>query len=134
MLVDQLPTLSDPNGEEEIPIERGTNLYKIKVKNLPTRDVVVDLDLDEESTNPVQNKAIYDYLHNKLTPYNPVMKTQEMTKDVGRDEQGKLYVEPIPEEEIEAAVDEWLKTHTIKGVVFTVHDKNLKLTSMEEGG
>lgn len=62
MLIDQLPILADPTGDEEIAIECGTNLYKIKLKNLPTRDVVIDPDLDKDSENPVQNKVLYQHI------------------------------------------------------------------------
>lgn len=137
MLIDQLPTLSDPTGEEEIPIERGTNLYKIKLKNLPTRDVVIDPDLDKDSENPVQNKVLYNHINvieeilNNVPPYTPVNKTAYMTKEVGRDAEGKLYTEPITQAEVERAVNDWLATHTFSGVVFTVHGKNLTLTSTD---
>lgn len=137
MLIDQLPVLADPNGEEEIAIERGTNLYKIKLKNLPTRDVVIDPDLDKDSENPVQNKVLYQQINaleevvNHIPPYMPVAKTAYMTKEVGRDAEGKLYTEPITQAEVERAVNDWLATHTFSGVVFTVHGKNLTLTSTD---
>lgn len=137
MLIDQLPVLADPTGDDEIPIERGTNLYKIKLKNLPTCDVVIDPDLDKDSENPVQNKVLYrridaiEEVLNRIPPYMPVDKTAYMTKEVGRDAEGKLYTEPIAQAEVERAVNEWLATHTISGVVFTVHGKNLTLTPMD---
>lgn len=62
MLIDQLPVLADPTGDEEIAIERGINLNKIKLKNLPTRDVVIDPVLDKDSENPVQNKVLYQHI------------------------------------------------------------------------
>lgn len=34
MLVDQLPTLSSPKVSDEVPIERGTNLFKIQLNGI----------------------------------------------------------------------------------------------------
>lgn len=102
MLIDQLPVLADPNGEEEIPIERGTSLYKIKLKNLPTRP-----------------------------PYKPVLKDDSMVNPVGRDDEGKLYIAPVSQPQVERAVSDWLATHTLTGLVFSVNGKNLTLTPMD---
>lgn len=137
MLIDQLPVLADPNGEEEIAIERGTSLYKIKLKNLPTRDVVIDPDLDKDSENPVQNKVLYRHIDaleevvNRIPPYMPVQKDDAMVNPVGRDNEGKLFVAPVPQNQVERAVSDWLATHTLTGIVFTVNGKNLTLTPMD---
>ena len=137
MLVDQLPVLSDPNGEDEIPIERGTNLYKVKLRNLPSHDVVVDPDLDKDSTNPVQNKVATRHIEeiektlSELRPYDPLLKTYDQTQPVGRDEQGHLFTAPVQDSAVQNAVAHWLETHTISGVVFTVSGKRLILTPMD---
>lgn len=34
MLVDQLPTLSSAKVSDEVPIERGTNLFKIQLNGI----------------------------------------------------------------------------------------------------
>ena len=137
MLVDQLPVLSDPNGEDEIPIERGTNLYKVKLRNLPSNSIVVDPDLDKDSTNPVQNKVATRHIEeiektlSELRPYDPLPKTYDQTQPVGRDEEGKLFTAPVSDLKVDAAVARWLETHTISGVVFTVSGKRLILTPMD---
>lgn len=79
MIIDQLPLLSDPNSDDEIPIERGTSLYKTKVRRLMALNPI-EIDLDAE---------------------------------------------------IQKAVFQWLETHTISGVMFTVSGKNLTLTSLD---
>lgn len=42
MIVDQLPVLPAPKVSDEIPIERGTNLYKITVNGLLTTMFTVE--------------------------------------------------------------------------------------------
>lgn len=79
MIIDQLPLLPDPNSNDEIPIERGTSLYKTKVRTLMALNPI-EIDLDAE---------------------------------------------------IQKAVFQWLETHTISGVMFTVSGKNLTLTSLD---
>lgn len=138
MLVDQLPLLTDPNGDDEIPIERGTSLYKVKVRKLMENNQIdIDPDLDEESRNAIMNGPVAKHLYviektiSEIPPYEPVLKTDEMTQEVGRDAKGKLFTAKLSQTQVKRAVEEWLETHTISGVMFTVSGKRLILTPMD---
>jgi hypothetical protein len=104
---------------------------------MENNQIDIDPDLDEESQNAIMNGPVAKHLYviektlSEIPPYEPVLKTDEMTQEVGRDAKGKLFTAKLSQTQVKRAVEEWLETHTISGVMFTVSGKRLILTPMD---
>ena len=54
--------------------------------------------------------------------YNPVAKTSEMTKSVGKDSSGKLWTEPVESSEVVSATENWLSENIAQETGYVIDD------------